>query len=95
MQPAHACTFARPPRFKSGSAGGAVDALVVAAGSGGTLTVLASALRSWLGRPSGTDIRIVRVESDKTTVEIDAHRPDRDAADWLIRKALGETLPGE
>jgi hypothetical protein len=75
--------------------GGVLDTLVVAAGSGGTLTVLASALKSWLSRPRGTDVHIVRLESDKAKVEIDAHRLDPDAADWLIRKALGESVPGE
>ena len=58
----------------------------------GTLTVLASALKSWLSRPRGTDVHIVRLESDKAKVEIDAHRLDRDTAGWLIRKALGESV---
>lgn len=80
---------------RDGELGGPIAALVVAASSGGTLTVLASALKSWLSRPLGTDVRIVRVESDKTKVEIDAHRLDRESADWLIRKALGESVPGE
>lgn len=80
---------------REGELGGLMDAVVVAAGSGGTLSVLASALKAWLSRPHGTDVRIVRVESDKSKVEIDAHRLDRAAADELIRKALGESAPGE
>jgi Effector Associated Constant Component 1 len=78
---------------QEGELGGVLDTLVVAAGSGGTLTVLASALKSWLSRPRGTDVHIVRLESDKAKVEIDAHRLDRDTAGWLIRKALGESVP--
>jgi hypothetical protein len=80
---------------RPGELGGPVDALVVAVGSGGTVTVLASALKSWLIRPRGADVRIVRMESGKTAVEIDARRIDRDTADRLIRKALGEPVPGE
>jgi hypothetical protein len=80
---------------RPGELGGPVDALVVAVGSGGTVTVLASALKAWLIRPRGADVRIVRMENGKTTVEIDAHRLDRDTADLLIRKALGQPVPGE
>jgi hypothetical protein len=80
---------------REGELGGIMDAVVVAAGSGGTLSILAASLKTWLSRPHGTDVRIVRVESDKSKVEIEAHRLDRATADELIRKALGESSPGE
>ena len=72
-----------------GELGSLADVLVVAVGSGGTLSVLVTSLKAWLAQPRRSDVRI-RVQRDGgQTVEIDASRIDGERADALIRQALG------
>ncbi len=72
-----------------GELGALADVLIVAVGSGGTLSVLATSLKAWLSQPRRSDVRI-RVQHDGgETVEIDASRIDGERVDALIRQALG------
>lgn len=76
----------REPR--PGELGAALDVLSVAVGSGGVLTVLAAALKTFLSQPRRSDVRVTIRTSDGTSVEIDATRvPDIEA---VLRTALGK-----
>ena len=77
------------PMPGEGELGALADVLVIAVGSGGTLSVLATSLKAWLAQPRRSDVRI-RVQRDGgETVEIDANRVDGERVDALIRQALG------
>lgn len=83
------------PMPGEGELGALADVLVVAVGSGGTLSVLATSLKAWLAQPHGQHVRIrVRREGGET-VEIDADRIDAEQADALLRQALGVRASGE
>ena len=83
------------PMPGEGELGALADVLVIAVGSGGTLSVLAASLKAWLAQPRGSDVRI-RVQHDGgETIEIDAKRIDGERADTLIRQALGGRVSGE
>ncbi|MCX4411508.1 hypothetical protein OG840_61190 [Streptomyces sp. NBC_01764] len=73
-----------------GELGSLANALVVAVGSGGVLSVLAASLKTFLALPRRPDVRIkVDGRPDGRTVEIDAKRVrDRDV-EALLREALG------
>lgn len=78
-----------------GELGALADVLVVAVGSGGALSVLATSLKAWLAQPRRSDVRI-RVQRDGgQTVEIDASRVDGERVDALLRQALGGPPSGE
>jgi hypothetical protein len=82
------------PAPGEGELGSLADVLVVAAGSGGALSVLAASLKAWLAQPRRSDVRI-RIQRDGgETVEIDANRIDGKRVDSLLRQALGP-LSGE
>jgi Effector Associated Constant Component 1 len=72
-----------------GELGALADVLVVAVGSGGTLSVLAASLKAWLAQPRRSDIRIRVQHEGGETVEIEADRVDGERVDALIRQALG------
>jgi Effector Associated Constant Component 1 len=83
------------PEPGEGELGALGDALVVAVGSGGTLSVLALSLKAWLSQPRRSDVRI-RVEGkDGHVVEIGADRIDGEQVDALVRQALGGKVPKE
>jgi len=83
------------PTPGKGELGAVADVLVIAVGSGGTLSVLATSLKAWLAQPRRSDVRI-RVQHDGgETVEIDANRIDDERVDALIRQALGGRPSGE
>jgi hypothetical protein len=73
-----------------GEMGGLVDALTVAVGAGGSITVLASALRSWIEQPRRSSIRLrVRVEADGAReVELDADRVKGQEIESALERAL-------
>lgn len=72
-----------------GELGSMTNALVVAVGSGGVLSVLAASLKAYLALPRRSDVRIkVGGRPDGRTVEIDAKRV-RDV-EALLREALGK-----
>jgi hypothetical protein len=54
--------------------GAAAEALVVAVGSGGALSVLLSSLKAWLAQPKRSDIRIEIRTPDGRTLLVDAKR---------------------
>ena len=83
------------PTPGEGELGALADVLVVAVGSGGALSVLATSLKAWLAQPRRSDVRI-RVQRDGgETIEIDANRIDGERVDALIHQALGGRLSGE
>ncbi|WP_189188832.1 effector-associated constant component EACC1 [Streptomyces albiflavescens] len=72
----------------AGELGSFPDALVVAVGSGGAVSVLAASLKAFLALPRRSDVRIkVGGTPDGRTVEIDAKRVSDVEA--LVREALG------
>ena len=74
---------------RAGELGIQGDVLVVAVGSGGTLSVLAMSLSTWLSRPRKSDVRI-RVQGETgRVVEIGADRVDGERVEALVRQALG------
>lgn len=73
------------PRPGDGELGAVTDVLMVAVGSGGALSVLATSLRTWLAQPRRSDIRL-RVQGENgSVVELAADRVDAEA---LLRQAL-------
>jgi hypothetical protein len=62
------------------------DVLIVAAGSGGALSVLAASLKAFLLLPRRSDIRIVLSTEDGRRLEIDAKRVDD--VETLVRRTL-------
>ncbi|AUG81298.1 hypothetical protein CFP65_6652 [Kitasatospora sp. MMS16-BH015] len=56
-----------------GELGALADALAVAVGSGGALTVLAASLRAYLSQPRKSDVRI-EVRGPEHSVTVDATR---------------------
>jgi len=78
-----------PAAAKVGELGVLSDALVVAVGGGGTVSVLAASLKALLAQPRRSDVKIVIANTDGRRVEIDARRiPDVEA---LVRQVCGET----
>ncbi|MEV6160745.1 hypothetical protein AB0L71_02215 [Streptomyces sp. NPDC052052] len=72
-----------------GELGAVTDALVVAVGSGGVLSVLAASIKAFLALPRRSDVRIkVSGRPDGRTVEIDAKRVSDVEA--ILRQALGQ-----
>lgn len=74
---------------RPGELGAVTDAVVVAVGSGGVLSVLAASLKAFLALPRRSDVRIkVTGRPDGRTVEIDAKRVSDVEA--MLREALGQ-----
>lgn len=59
---------------REGELGALSDAFVVAVGSGGAISVLAAALKTWLSLPRRSDVHIRIHRDDGASVEIDAKR---------------------
>jgi Effector Associated Constant Component 1 len=84
-----------PP--SAGQMGSATDALIVAVGAGGSLTVLAGALQSWLSQPrrSRITVRVRSVDPGGPEVDIDADRVSAAEVERLLREALGRETGGD
>jgi hypothetical protein len=80
---------------RKGELGALADTLVVAVGSGGTLSVLATSLKVWLSHPRKSDIGIRLQGNDGRTIEIDAKRVDTDDIEALLRRILGDKVAEE
>jgi hypothetical protein len=78
---------------RDGELGALGDALVVAVGSGGAVSVLAASLRSWMSLPRRSGIRIKVQRSDGRLVEIEADRGSAERIDDLIRQLLASETP--
>src|ERR1700744_3844740 len=65
-------------RPRESQLGAVSDALVVAVGSGWSLTVLAASLKAWISVPRHSDVRIRIHGANGRVVEIDADRISRD-----------------
>ena len=74
-----------------GEMGALGDALVVAVGAQGTLSVLALSLKAWLSQPRRSDVRIRVENGDGRVVEIDAHNvlTGKDSTETLVDRILG------
>ncbi|MGW3995082.1 effector-associated constant component EACC1 [Amycolatopsis sp. NPDC004772] len=77
---------------KPGELGTIADALVISVGSGGALTVLASALKAWVQRPRGRHVvlRVSRGEHGEQTTEIDADRIGPDDLEAILDRLFRE-----
>jgi hypothetical protein len=72
------------------------EALIVAVGSGGAISVLAAALKSWLSLPRRSDVRIkVEERADRRIVEIEADRVSAERIDDWVRQVLSLETPPE
>jgi hypothetical protein len=74
---------------RPGELGALSDLLMVAVGSGGTLSVLAASLKVFLAQPRRSDVRIIVTAPDGRRVELDAKRVGD--VEQLLRQTLGET----
>lgn len=70
-----------------GELGALSDVLMVAVGSGGTLSVLAASLKTFLAQPRRSHVRIVVTAADGRRFEVDADRADD--VEQLLRQTLG------
>ena len=77
--------LAVPPR--DSELGTLTDALVVAVGAGGGLSVLASSLHAWLSQPRRANL-IVKISGKDGAVEVRAENVDRAALEGLLSKTL-------
>jgi len=73
---------------QEGELGALPEALVIAVGSGGTLSVLAGALKAWISLPRRTNVRIQVHGADGQVVKIDAERINEERIDDLLKRAL-------
>jgi hypothetical protein len=90
----HVAFAAAPPR--EGELGVLGEALIVAVGSGGAISVLAAALKSWLSLPRRSDVRIkVEERADRRIVEIEADRVSAERIDDWVRQVLSLETPPE
>lgn len=80
---------------REGELGALGEALIVAVGAGGTMSVLAASLKAWISLPRRSDIRIRIQDPDGRVVEIDGHHISGDRLDDLIRQAFASGAPGE
>jgi Effector Associated Constant Component 1 len=78
-----------------GELGAAAEVLVVAVGSGGTLSVLAASLHAWLSQPRRSEIKIKIQGSNGRVVDITADRIDAKHTEALLRQALDFTSSEE
>ncbi|MDN3351220.1 hypothetical protein [Actinomadura sp. DC4] len=73
---------------RPGELGALTEALVVGVGSGGTVSILATSLKTWLAHPRRSDIRIVVEGTDDRRIEIDARRADAEDVERLLRTII-------
>jgi len=71
-----------------GELGSAMDALTVALGSGGALSVLATSLKVWLSQPRRTNLRLRINNADGASVELDVDRIAAGKLEGVLREAL-------
>ncbi|MFJ1455249.1 hypothetical protein [Nocardia sp. N2S4-5] len=77
-------TAARVP--DPGEMGSLIDAVTVAVGGGGTVSVLAMSLKTWLAHPRRSDVTIEIRHPDGRSVTVEAKRVDD--AEALLRTVL-------
>ncbi|MFJ8435366.1 hypothetical protein ACIQ9P_29125 [Kitasatospora sp. NPDC094019] len=76
-----------------GEMGSVLDAVTVALGAGGALSVLASSLRVWFAQPRRGDVRLKIRRADGGTLELDAKRVRAGDLEDLLRTALEVPAP--
>jgi hypothetical protein len=89
LRPAVKKRYAAP---EPGELGTIADAIMISVGSGGALTVLASALKAWVQRPRGKHVvlRVSRGEHGEETTEIDADRVGSDDIEAILDRLFRE-----
>ncbi|MEV6826571.1 hypothetical protein [Amycolatopsis sp. NPDC051102] len=77
---------------KPGELGTIADAIMISVGSGGALTVLASALKAWVQRPRGKHVvlRVSRGENGEQTTEIEADRVGSEDIEAILDRLFRE-----
>ncbi|GGO68851.1 effector-associated constant component EACC1 [Nonomuraea cavernae] len=73
-----------PP--KPGEMGGMAEFILVAAGSGGFLSVLATSVQTWLAQPRRSNIKIRARRDDGVEIEVDAQNMTDERVQELLRK---------
>jgi hypothetical protein len=73
---------------RPGQMGAIGDMLVVAAGSGGALSVLFASLKAWFAQPKRSDVRIEMQTADGRKIVLTAERVSR--PEELVREVLGD-----
>ncbi|WP_439377793.1 effector-associated constant component EACC1 [Amycolatopsis lexingtonensis] len=86
LRPAVKKRYAAP---KPGELGTIADAIMISVGSGGALTVLASALKAWVQRPRGKHV-VLRVSRGDRVAEIDAERVDSGDIEAILDRVFRE-----
>ena len=82
------------PAPRAGELGAPQDALEVALGSGGAISVLALSLKGWLSQPRRADVKL-KIQSGDRVVELDAkHVKDRDVQ-ALVEKTFDDAASGD
>lgn len=80
-------TLSRPlPR--QGEMGSLAEAVVVAVGAQGALTVLAESLRAWFAQPRRSAMKLKIATGPDTVIELDADRVRSSDLDQLLGRAL-------
>ena len=70
--------------------GGLRDVLMIALGSGGAISVLATSLKGWLSHPRRSDVRLEVSGRRGSTVVLDAKRVKVDELADLLRQILSD-----
>jgi hypothetical protein len=86
LRPAVKKRYAAP---EPGELGTIADAIMISVGSGGALTVLASALKAWVHRPRGKHVAL-RISRGEETMEIDADRVGSDDIEAILDRLFRE-----
>jgi len=69
--------------------GTAADALVMAVGAGGAVSVLAASLKTFFAQPRGAKVRLVVTRADGSRIELDADRLRQSSVAGLAEQVLG------
>jgi hypothetical protein len=80
---------------RAGELGAAAEALIVAVGSGGAVSVLAGSLKAWVSLPRRSDVHIQVRGTGGRAIEITAKRIQEERVDDLLRQVLDSELPEE
>jgi hypothetical protein len=74
----------------AGQLGAVTDVLIATLGAGGTVSVLAASLRTFLAQPRRSDVHLSVQGPDGKRIEIDAKRATPAEVEELLRRALGQ-----
>lgn len=81
-----------PAPLNDDEMGSAFDAIAVALGSGGALTVLAQAVSTWLGQRRGSSVK-VEVRDDARGIRVAVEARQADDVERLLLQAIDMLTP--